>query len=192
VFIATSLDGFISRADGSIDWLDQANARVPAGEDCGYEQFMSTVDALVMGRHTFELAKSFSEWPYGRTPTFVLSSRMNSLPTGLPSTVYLSREAPAALVARLSAQGMGHLYIDGGVTIQRFVSDALIDEVTITRIPVLIGSGRPLFGPLSSDVRLEHISTRAFDFGFVQSKYRVVKAPNPLMQPTGRKRPAAD
>jgi dihydrofolate reductase len=87
---------------------------------------------------------------------------------------------------------MRHLYIDGGVTIQRFLSDALVDEVTITKIPVLIGSGRPLFGPLSQDVCLEHISTRAFDFGFVQSKYRVVKAPNPLMQPTGQERPAAD
>lgn len=118
--------------------------------------------------HTFELAKAFAEWPYRQTPVFVLSSRMHSLPVGIPETVHLSREAPANLVARLSAQGFRHLYIDGGVTIQRFVSEALIDEVTITRIPVLIGTGRPLFGPLRSDARLEHISTRAFDFGFVQ------------------------
>lgn len=192
VFIATSLDGFISRTDGSIDWLDQANSRVPKGEDCGYGQFMSTVDALVMGRHTFELVKSFGDWPYGQTPVHVLSSRMRSLPGGLPNTVCLSNEAPSTLVARLSAEGMGHLYIDGGLTIQRFLSDALIDEITMTTIPVLIGSGRPLFGPLLEDVRLEHISTRAFDFGFVQSKYRVLKAPNPSMQPTGRKLPAAD
>ena len=175
VFIATSLDGFISRTDGSIDWLDEANARVPTGEDCGYEQFMSTVDALVMGRHTFELAQSFSGWPYGSTPVVVLSSRMSSLPSSVPSTVSLSGEAPAALVARLSGEGMRHLYIDGGITIQRFLAAALIQEFTITKIPVLIGTGRPLFGPLSSDVRLEHESTRAFDFGFVQSKYRVVK-----------------
>lgn len=179
VFIATSLDGFISREDGSIDWLEQANAQVPAGEDCGYAEFMSTVDALVMGRHTFELVRSFAEWPYGKKPVFVLSSRMSSLPPGVPGTVRLSRETPAALVARLSSKGMNHLYIDGGVTIQRFVSDAVIDEVIITRIPVLIGTGRPLFGPLSSDVRLEHLSTRAFDFGFVQSRYRVVKPPRP-------------
>ncbi len=192
VFIATSLDGFISRTDGSIDWLDEANTRVPKGEDCGYEQFMSTVDALVMGRHTFELARSFGEWPYGHTPVFVLSSRVTSLPGDVPNTVRLSCEEPATLVAQLSAQNMKHLYIDGGVTIQRFLASALIDEVTITRIPILIGSGRPLFGPLSQDVRLEHISTHAFNFGFVQSKYRVIKAPNPLMQPTGHKRPAAD
>jgi len=178
-FIATSLDGFISRPDGSIDWLEQANARVPAGEDCGYAEFMSTVDALVMGRHTFDLARSFAKWPYGKKPVVVLSSRMSSLPAGVPDTVRLSRETPAALVARLSSQGMKHLYIDGGQTIQRFLADALIDEVTITRIPVLLGAGRPLFGPLSSDVRLEHVSTRAYDFGFVQSKYRVVRVPKP-------------
>ena len=175
VFIATSLDGFISRTDGSIGWLDDANSRVPEGEDCGYQQFMSTVDALVMGRHTFELALSFSAWPYGETPVFVLSSRMRSLPGDVPKTVLLSNEAPAALVGRLSGRGMRHLYIDGGLTIQRFLSDALIDEITITKVPILIGSGRPLFGPLSGDVRLEHISTRAYDFGFVQSKYRVAR-----------------
>ncbi len=178
VFIATSLDGFISRRDGSIDWLDQENARVPAGEDCGYEQFMATVDTLIMGRHTFELASSFAKWPYGRTPVFVLSGTMSSLPAGVANTVSLSREAPPALVARLSSQGMRHLYIDGNVTIQRFLADALIDEITITQIPVLIGEGRPLFGPLPSDMRLEHVFTRVFDFGFVQSKFCVVKAAN--------------
>lgn len=173
VFIATSLDGFISRTDGSIDWLDEANRRVPPGEDCGYGQFMSTVDALVMGRHTFELARSFGEWPYGQTPVVVLSSRLASLPHGVPGTVSLSHEAPRALVERLSQQGMKRLYVDGGVTIQRFLSDGLIDDITITRIPVLLGAGRPLFGPLAQDVRLEHLSTRTYDFGFVQSKYRV-------------------
>jgi dihydrofolate reductase len=192
VFIATSLDGFISRADGSIDWLEQANRRVPKGEDCGYEQFISTVDALVMGRHTFEQARSFSDWPYGQTPVIVLSSRLRALPGGLPDTVRLYDDAPGAVVARLSAEGMRHLYIDGGLTIQRFLSAALIDEVTITTIPVLLGRGRPLFGPLPADVRLEHMSTRAFDFGFVQSRYRVLKAPQASAQPADRKRSAAD
>jgi dihydrofolate reductase len=104
---------------------------------------------------------------------------MGSLPRSVPGSVSLSDETPAALVSRLSGQGMRHLYIDGGVTIQRFIAAALIDEVTITRIPVLIGVGRPLFGPLAPDVRLEHVSTHAFDFGFVQSKYRVVKGSRP-------------
>jgi len=173
VFIATSLDGYIAWIDGGIDWLEQANTLVPKGEDCGYGEFMATMDALVMGRHTFELAMSFSDWPYGQTPVCVLSSRMTTLPRDAPSTVSLSKEMPLALVARLAAQGMKHLYIDGGVTIQRFLASALIDEVIITRIPVLLGSGRPLFGPLTQDVHLEHIATRAYDFGFVQSKYQV-------------------
>ncbi len=176
VFIATSLDGFIARADGRIDWLDEANAVVPAGEDCGYSAFMSGVDALVMGRHTFELARSFAEWPYGATPVIVLSRRLAALPPGLPGTVRLVKAAPEALVAQLSAEGMRHLYIDGGVTIQRFLAAGLIDEVTITRIPVLLGAGRPLFGPLARDLRLEHLATRAFAFGFVQSRYRVARA----------------
>jgi dihydrofolate reductase len=180
VFIATSLDGFISRIDGSIDWLIDANARLPAGEDCGYGRFMATVDALVMGRHTFERARSFGEWPYGVTPVVVLSSRMRSLPRTVPSSVSLSNEMPAALVSRLSGQGMRHLYMDGGVTIQCFMAAALIDELTITKIPVLIGGGRSLFGPLTSDVHLEHLSTHAFDFGFVQSKYCILKGPHPF------------
>lgn len=175
VFIATSLDGFISRLDGSIDWLDEANKRVPAGEDCGYAEFISGVDALVMGRHSFELVRTFPEWPYGKLPVVVLSSGMSALPAGVPPTVSLSSEAPQALVTRLSSQEMKHLYIDGGVTIQRFLRAALIDEITITRIPVLIGAGRPLFGPLSSDIRLEHLSTHVYPFGYEKSGYRVIR-----------------
>ncbi len=173
VFIAASLDGFIARRDGRIDWLERANQRVPAGEDCGYAQFMSGIDALVMGRRTFALARSFPEWPYGKTPVIVLSRRLRTLPRGVPDTVRLSRQAPAALVARLAARGLRRLYIDGGVTIQRFLAAGLIDEITITTIPVLLGAGRPLFGRLPKDLALEHLSTHAFDFGFVQSRYRV-------------------
>lgn len=175
VFIAASLDGFIARPDGSIDWLDRANERVPAGADCGYATFMSGIDALVMGRRTFELARSFPEWPYGKTPVVVLSRRLRALPRGVPDTVKLSRQAPAALVARLAARGLKRLYIDGGVTIQRFLAAGLIDELTLTTIPLLLGAGRPLFGRLPAEVGLEHLSTRAFDFGFVQSTYRVVR-----------------
>ena len=175
VFIATSLDGFISRSDGGIDWLDQANSKVPPGEDCGFARFMSSVDALVMGRNTFELTMSFEQWPYASTPLVVLSKRLNNLPPQTPSTVSLSSQSPRVLVAALRARGLQHLYVDGGLTIQSFLAARMIDEITITRIPVLLGSGRPLFGPLPADVQLEHVSTRAYEFGFVQSKYRVAK-----------------
>jgi dihydrofolate reductase len=177
VFVASSLDGFIARPDGRIDWLDRANALVPNGEDCGYAAFTSSIDALVMGRNTFEQALSFAAWPYGTKPIHVLSTRLAALPKGVPATVSLSAETPASLVERLSAQGAQHLYIDGGLTIQRFLRAGLIEELTITRIPVLLGQGKPLFGLLENDVSLEHLSSVAFPFGFVQCKYRVARSP---------------
>jgi dihydrofolate reductase len=176
IFIATSLDGFISRADGSIDWLNEASALVPEGEDSGYGEFMSGIDALVMGRNTFEQVLSFDgEWPYGSTPVIVLSRTLASLPDDVPATVSLTSDNPATLVQHLSAEGLNYLYIDGGLTIQSFLAAGLIDEITITVIPILLGSGKDLFGPLPKDVRLELLSSQAFEFGFVQSKYRVLK-----------------
>lgn len=173
VFIATSLDGYIARDDGSLDWLDRANSVVPAGEDCGYQTFMATVDALVMGRNTFETVLAFPEWPFGSTPAVVMSRRGIAVPGNVPPTVSVSSEAPADLVARLSGQGARRLYIDGGVTIQGFLAAGLIDDITITVVPVLLGSGRRLFGPLPGDVRLIHERSHAWDFGFVQHTYRV-------------------
>jgi dihydrofolate reductase len=175
VFVATSLDGFISRMDGRIDWLEQANTRLPKGEDLGYAGFMANVDALVMGRKTFEQVLSFGNWPYGSTPVVVLSHRLRALPKHLPATVSLSKDRPAELVERLSAQGRNSIYVDGGVTIQGFIAAGLIDELTITFIPVLIGAGKALFGRLVKDVMLELVSSQAYECGFVQSKYRVIK-----------------
>jgi dihydrofolate reductase len=175
-FIATSVDGFISRGDGRIDWLIEANAAVPAGEDCGYAKFFSTVDALVMGRHTFEQARSFADWPYGSKPVVVMSRSLTRLPADVPETVSLSAVAPATLVRRLAAEGVQHLYVDGGLTIQSFLAAGLIGEITITVIPILLGTGRPLFGPLEKDVRLELLSSTAYPFGFVQTTYRVTDA----------------
>jgi dihydrofolate reductase len=173
VFIATSLDGFIARSDGGIDWLIDANTLLPRGEDCGYGEFASTIDAIIMGRNTFEQALTFSSWPYGTTPLVVLSRSLTSLPPQTPATVSCSNESPGKLVVRLTASGCRRLYVDGGLTIQSFLQAGLIDDLTITTIPVLIGSGKRLFGELASDVHLELMSSRAFDFGFVQSTYRV-------------------
>ncbi|QDF98414.1 deaminase [Azoarcus sp. DD4] len=176
VFIATSLDGYISRADGAIDWLEAANAVVPPGEDCGYAAFMDTVDVLVMGRNTFELVLGFPEWPYGDKRLIVLTSRPLALPATLPSTVSVSNETPAALTARLAGEGVRRIYVDGGITIQRFLAAGLIADLTVTTIPVLLGSGRRLFGALDADVALELVASRAYPFGFVQSTYRVRRA----------------
>jgi len=176
VFIATSLDGFISREDGSIDWLNEAGDRSPEGEDYGYAHFMVDIDALVMGRSTFEQVLTFGEWPYGSKPVVVLSSSPKNLPAYLPPTVSSSAEEPLRLVQRLSSARFHHLYIDGGQTIQGFLAAGLINEITITVIPVLLGSGRSLFGTLASDVQLDLICSRAFKSGFVQSHYRVLSS----------------
>jgi dihydrofolate reductase len=175
VFIATSLDGFIARPDGGIDWLNEANELVPEGEDCGYGRFMAGIDALLIGRNTFQQVLTFGAWPYGHTPVIVLSRSLTSLPAHLPGTVSLTAEEPAQLVQRLSAAGLERLYIDGGLTIQSFLAAGLIDQITITLIPVLLGAGKPLFGPLSGHVRLELLSSHSWDFGFVQNTYRVLK-----------------
>jgi dihydrofolate reductase len=174
VFIATSLDGFISLPDGGIDWLNQANALVPAGEDCGFSGFMAGIDALVMGRHTFEQVLTFGAWPYGDTPIVVLSRTLASLPAHLPASVSLSAEEPALLVQRLSAAGLNCLYVDGGQTIQSFLSAGLVNEITLTLIPILLGQGKTLFGPLDRNIQLELVSSRTWDFGFVQVTYRVL------------------
>lgn len=175
VFIATSLDGFISRPDGSIDWLEAANASVPPGEDCGYAAFMSSIDTLVMGRETFDLVRTFDTWPYGDKRVHVMSRGVVQIPEARRERVTTSAEPPELLVRRLSDAGAKHLYIDGGLTIQSFFAAGLIDDITITTIPILLGAGRPLFGPLSADVRLVHTSTKAYDFGFVQNRYRVAR-----------------
>lgn len=172
-YIASSLDGFIAKADGSLDWLDQANASVPDGEDCGYAQYMASVDVIVMGRKTFETVLSFNTWPYDK-PVYVVSRQWRSLPATAQATVRLWSDTPAALTAHLQANGVRSAYVDGGQLIQSFISAQLLDEITITRIPVLLGTGTSLFGPLpagAATVTAQHLHTRSYDFGFVQSHY---------------------
>jgi len=166
VFVGTSLDGFIARNDGTFDFLPAGG-----GEPHGYTEFMATVDALVIGRHTFDTVAAFDAWPYAK-PVFVLSSRALS-PT-LPG-VLVERLAgpPAVVVAELAARGIAHIYVDGGITIQRFLEAGLIDRLIVTRVPVLIGTGIPLFGAVSRDVLLTHVATRQYASGLVQSEYAV-------------------
>lgn len=173
VFIATSLDGFISRTDGSIDWLMDANGVMPAGEDCGYAGFIATVDRLVMGNNTFRQVLTFDPWPYGELPVVVMSRGAVDIPERLRPTVTCTNESPGELVSRLGDEGARHLYIDGGMTIRSFLSEGLIDELIITVIPLLLGEGRPLFGPLPHDVSLRHVSSKVYAFGFVQHRYQV-------------------
>ena len=175
VFIATSLDGFIARAGGELDWLEAANASVPEGEDCGYHAFMDSIDALIMGRKTYEQVLSFGKWPYRRKPVIVLSSKRIEIPDELSQTVSHSSGSPKVLCERLSKEGAKRLYIDGGITIQRFLADGLINVLTITVIPVILGSGIPLFSGIKKDIALKHIATKSYEFGFIQLTYEVRK-----------------
>lgn len=170
-FIATSLDGFISRLDGSIDWLNEANGLVTPGEDCGYKAFSESIDVMVMGRHTFDLVRTFDAWPYGDKRVVVLSSKPVEIPVEWQKTVSSSSASPAELLRQLEAEGFQHVYVDGGITIQRFLREGLIDELTVTLIPVLLGTGRPLFGTLEKDIKLKLLRTKAYEFGFVQVTY---------------------
>lgn len=169
VFIGMSVDGFIARANGDLDWLPTGG-----GEPHGYDEFIASVDAIVIGRKTFETVLAFDAWPYGDKRVVVLSSRPVDLSSVVGGVVEQMGGSPAEIVAQLAATGAHHLYIDGGITVQRFLRDGLIQRLIITRVPVLIGDGIPLFGILPHDVRLRHVATRSFPSGLVQTEYDVV------------------
>lgn len=169
VFIAASLDGFIARKNGDIDWLPTESAD---GEDYGYAEFMSAVDAIVMGRNSFEKVLSFGSWHYNKK-VFVLTSRELTLAPELTGKVEALHLSPHALLGELEQRGIRHIYLDGGVTIQRFLRENLVDEMTITTIPILIGEGLPLFGALAKDIKLKLVAVRSFANGLVQKKYQV-------------------
>ena len=173
VFIATSLDGFIARSNGSLDWLPGSDGKA-GGEDYGFNKFFASIDTLVMGRMTYELACSFDEWPYSGKNVIVLSGGFTKIPKNIGKGITGTSSSPTDILRHLSSIGSRHVYVDGGKTRQGFLRENLIHEMVITRIPVLIGDGIPLFGPLAQDVNLQHIETKAYESGFVQSKYKVV------------------
>jgi dihydrofolate reductase len=185
VFVGISLDGFLARPDGTFDFLPED------AEPHGYEEFMASVDTLVIGRETFETVLAFPAWPYGSKRVVVLSSRPLDLSRAKGAVEQMAGE-PAEVVARLEASGARHLYVDGGITVQRFLRAGLIQRLVVTRVPVLIGEGRPLFGPLGRDLRLRHVGTRTFPSGLVQSEYEVAAAGTPkdetAARPSGRAR----
>jgi dihydrofolate reductase len=168
VFIATSVDGFIARSDGAIDWLP-----ADGGEDHGYNAFMATVDALVLGRNTFETVLGFGVWPYGPKPVFVLTNRPLDVPPPAEAVLEVMSGAPAQIVSTLASRGFQHVYVDGGITIQQFLEAGLIQQMTITRVPRLIGTGIPLFGALPHDIPLRHLATTHYPSGLVTSIYAV-------------------
>ena len=170
VFCGLSLDGFIARPDDTLDFLD-GPGDVGSHEDHGYHDFIARIDALVMGRRTFDVVLSFGQWPYGDLPVFVLTHR--PLPSDLPqgANVTPMQGDPADIVAALEARGLPRIYLDGGQTIQTFLADGFVDEMILTRLPVLIGQGISLFGPTPRDLWFRHHDTRVIG-SMVQSTYR--------------------
>ncbi|HXY26005.1 MAG TPA: dihydrofolate reductase family protein [Candidatus Acidoferrum sp.] len=168
VFVGASVDGFIARPNGDLDFLPPGG-----GEPHGYDEFMASVDALVIGRKTFETVLAFPEWPYGKKRVVVLSSRPLSFSGVRGGVVEQMAGAPSEIVAKLAASGVRHAYVDGGITIQKFLSAGLIQRLIITRVPVLIGDGIPLFGALPQDIRLRHVSTQHYPSGLVKTEYAV-------------------
>ena len=168
VFIGTSVDGFIARTNGDLDFLPPGG-----GEPHGYDEFIASVDTIVIGRKTFETVLTFETWPYKKKRVVVLSSRPLDLSAVVGGVVEQMGGSPEEIVARLASSGARHLYVDGGVTIQRFLRAGLIHRLIITRVPVLIGEGIPLFAALPCDVRLLHVATRHYASGLVQSEYHI-------------------
>jgi dihydrofolate reductase len=168
VFCGVSVDGFLARPNHALDFLDTGEQ-----EPHGFEEFYGSVDVLVFGRHTFEVVLSFGKWSYGQKQVIVLSSRPVDLSQVKGGQIEQMSGEPAKIVTQLKARGFKHAYIDGGITIQRFLEAGLIDRLVITRVPVIIGAGIPLFGPVPRDIKLRHVATHCYRGGLVQSEYEV-------------------
>lgn len=175
VFLGMSVDGFIARLDGDITWLTGGGAENQgpddgAGGDFGFSDFVSGIDALVMGRATYDVIAPFEEWPYQGRPVHVLSTTLEGGQDPRVAGVHRSFDEA---VAALTDAGYRRVYVDGGRTVHQFLRAGLIADLTLSRVPVLIGTGHTPFGELAADIPLEHVGTRSYPGGMVQSSYRV-------------------
>jgi dihydrofolate reductase len=167
-FVGTSLDGFIARKNGDYDFLP-----IDGGEPHGYDEFIASVDTILIGRNTFEVVLKLSSWPYGDKRVVVLSHCPLDFSKIKGRVEQMSGE-PGEIVQRLAAGGAKHVYVDGGITVQEFLRAGHIHHLTITRVPVLIGQGIPLFGSVPRDIKLRHVGTRQYKSGLVSSEYEVI------------------
>ncbi|TGL85276.1 dihydrofolate reductase [Leptospira congkakensis] len=170
-FIASSLDGFIARADGSIDWLTSQEYTLEKN-DFGYSSFMAGIDCIIMGRTTFETVLSFETYPFVSIPVYVLT-RNSSYKFESDYQIEIFHGNLCELNSKLETQQIKVAYVDGGQLIQSFINESLLNELTITQIPILLGSGLPLYGNLTKETKLKHIQTQSFLNGFVQSTYQI-------------------
>ena len=168
IYIATSLDGFIATSDGGLDWLDEIPN--PEQSDYGYAEFMDRIDAIVMGRNTFEKVLTFGKWVYDK-PVFVLSNTLTRLPEEIIDKAEIVSGDIKQLINQLNQRGYNNLYIDGGGTIQSFLKEDCIDEMIITKVPILLGNGFPLFDKLNQSLKFKHQKTQIYNDFLVKSHY---------------------
>jgi len=179
VFIATSADGYIATPDGGVDWLHTAgDLKANIGsEDMGFQAYMDSVDSMIMGRKCMEMISSFNltpeQWPYGHTRIFVLSNTLKEAPDNLKDKVEMYSGEIPALMSQLEREGFQHVYIDGGTTITSFLNLELINEITITQIPIILGGGIPLIGKTNKHIKLEDSQATVYPNDFIQIKYNV-------------------
>lgn len=173
VFIATSIDGYIAKKNNDIEWLTKFSPPTDENEDkdCGFSKFFSSVDVLVMGRNSYDVVSHFDPWPYEGKRVIVLSSTL----TSVCKQAELFKGEITALIEKLHAEGTKHIYVDGGATISQFLNIGLVDQLIISIIPVVLGSGIPLFSKINDDRWCRLISTQAFSNGLVQLRYEVSK-----------------
>lgn len=170
VFIATSLDGYIADKNGGLDWLQSIPN--PNNDDMGYVEFTNGIDALVMGRTTFETVIGFDvPWPYNK-PVFVLSNKLNEIPESHKEKAFLIKGTLMEILDQIHKKGFHKLYIDGGTTIRNFLKEDLIDEMVLTTIPVLLGGGSSLFTELPNELNFELIETKRYLNQITQNHYK--------------------
>jgi dihydrofolate reductase len=172
IYVALSLDGYIAREDGSIDWLmDIPN---PEKSDYGFSDFIESIDAILMGRNTFDKVQSFGVWPYNK-PVFVLSNTLTEVPPLLKEKVQILKGEEESILELLSNKGYKNLYVDGGKTIQGYLESELVDEMILSKIPIILGSGIPLFRSLENEQKFEHVKTEVYNNGIIKSHYKKVQ-----------------
>lgn len=175
VYMAVSVDGYIAKKDGNIEWLNKPEFAIEKINGLTYNEFISTVDAIIMGRNTFEKVLTFGFWPYEEVEVIVLTNKALTIPDELKGKVHKKSGEHKKIIEELKEEGKKHLYIDGGQTIQEFLKAGLVDEITLTIIPVLLGEGIPLFGTFGHITNLSLIESNTSKNGFVQLRYLIKK-----------------
>jgi dihydrofolate reductase len=174
-YLAVSLDGYIADKNGGVDWLNEIPN--PDQSDFGFAEFMCSVDAMVMGANTFRVVQSFGAWPYEK-PVFVASNSIKRVPKGYEDRISLVQGEVREILTDIRDLGHERLYIDGGKLIQNCLLAGMLDEMIITQIPIILGSGIPLFVEFENSIHLEHKETQVIGVGLVKNHYLIKKAPD--------------